>query len=408
MNKIDDYAEVVGKEYINQIKSLALKSQNKKVVMVNSTREGGGVAEILHRLVPLLNELGINCEWKVIYGDHDFFNITKAMHNALQGNKIYFSEEELDYYLKINAENAKNLEFNADYVVIHDPQPLPLIKFLKKENKTKWVWRCHIDLSKPDLYLWKFLRKYLLQYDASIFSIAKFTRKLPHPQYLIAPSIDPLSDKNREVSDYETESVLNRFGLKKDKPAILQVSRFDRFKNPVGVINAYKLVKREMDCKLILAGGEASDDPEGKIVIEEVRREAKGDEDIHILLLEPNSDIEINILQRNADVVIQNSTKEGFGLVVTEAMWKGKPVIGGAAGGISTQIINNYNGFLIHSIEGAAYRIRYLLNRPEKSIEMGKYARESVLNNFLITRNIRDYLTLFVILDNSGRNIINI
>ncbi len=402
---IKDYKEIVGEKYIDQLEHLSSLSRNKKVIMLNSTKSGGGVAEILFRLVPLLNELGIQCEWKTIEGDNRFFKITKNIHNALQGEKICFKAEDLQYYLEVNRENSKRLNLEADIVVIHDPQPLPILKFYNKE-KSKWVWRCHIDMSKPDLSLWKHLKKYLYLYDASIFSISKFSKKLPHPQFLILPSIDPLSDKNKELSSDEIEGVLNSFKITKDKPLILQVSRFDRFKDPVGVIKAYRLVKKEINCQLVLAGGTADDDPEGAEVLEEVMNEADSDPDIHILLLEPKSDLEINALQRSADVVIQKSTKEGFGLVVTEALWKEKPVIGGAVGGITTQIRNYHNGFLVYSIDGAAYRIRYLLNRLHTAKTMGKQAKKFATENFLITRHLRDYLTLFIVLYNQGKNII--
>lgn len=407
MNKLNDYADIVGKNYIEQLKSLAINLKKKKVIMVNSTKDGGGVAEILHRLVPLLNELGIQTKWETISGDSDFFNTTKNIHNALQGQKICFPREMLEHYLEVNKKNSEKFEFSEDFVFIHDPQPLPIIRHFNK-NKSKWIWRCHIDLSKPDLSLWKFLKSYLLQYDASIFSIAKFTRVLPHPQYLVPPSIDPLSDKNKELEKSEIDDVISSFGINSDKPIILQVSRFDRFKGPLGVINAYRMVKKEINCQLILAGGEASDDPEGKIVYDEVRQEAGNDPDIKLLLLKPNSNIEINVLQRIADVIIQNSSKEGFGLVVTEALWKRKPVIGGAVGGITLQIINHQTGFLIHSDEGAAFRIRYLLNRKHISEKMGKLAREYVLNNFLITRHLRDYLSIMIALENKNKHIVQL
>ncbi len=404
---LKDYEDIVGKKNLNQLKSLALLSKGKKVIMVNSTKDGGGVAEILHRLVPLLNELGINCQWKTIYGNNEFFNITKDIHNSLQGKKLDIKNELLEKYLKVNKEYAQNVNLDADIVIIHDPQPLPLIKYYPRNN-TKWVWRCHIDISKPDLFLWKFLKKYVEMYDASIFSISKFAKSLPYPQYLIAPSIDPLSDKNREISKSEIENVLDTYRIKKDKPIILQVSRFDKFKDPLGVIKAYHLVKKEINCKLILAGGTASDDPEGKEIFKEVKNEAKGDPDIHILFLKSKSDIVINALQRSADVIIQKSVKEGFGLVVTESMWKEKAVIGGEVGGITIQLYNNLNGFLVNSIEGAAFRVRYLLNRPDVSEELGKQAKKFVAKNFLITRHIRDYLALFYILENPNKNIIYI
>jgi len=408
MKTLNDYCDIVGKNYIENLKYLAKKLKSKKVIMLNSTKEGGGVAEILHRLVPLLCELGINCKWETINGDEKFFNITKKMHNACQGQDLKFSEEEYDYYLKVNRENSKNLDLNADFVVIHDPQPLPIISNYNFSKKNKWIWRCHIDLSKPNLGLWKFLRGHLTPYDASIFSLAKFSRSLPHPQFLVPPSIDPLSDKNRDLSAVEIEEVIKKLDIKKNKPIILQVSRFDRFKNPIGVVKAYKMVKNEMDCQLIMAGGGATDDPEGMEVFKEVKREAGRDKDIKLLMLPQDSHVEINALQRIADVVIQNSSKEGFGLVVTEALWKGKPVVAGAVGGITIQIFNNYNGFLIHSNEGAAYRIRYLLNRPKRSIDMGRHAKEFVRHNFLITRHLKDYISIFLALENKGKNMINL
>jgi trehalose synthase len=404
---IKDYKDIIGAKYIHQLEHLAEQSRDKKIIMVNSTRTGGGVAEILYRLVPLINELGIDCKWKIIDGDGDFFKITKSIHNALQGQKLCCGKRELDYYFQVNKKNAEKLDLDADIVIIHDPQPLPLVNLCKNDG-SKWVWRCHIDLSKPDLSLWKYLKSYLYSYDASIFSIAKFSRKLPHTQFLILPSIDPLSDKNIDLSEEEIDTVLNRYQITVKKPIILQVSRFDRFKDPVGVIKAYRLVKKEIDCQLIIAGGTATDDPEGLEVLEEVRAEAGSDPDINILLLEPDSHIEINALQRTADVVVQKSTKEGFGLVVSEALWKGKPVIGGAVGGITTQIRNFHNGFLVHSIDGTAYRIRYLLNRPHMRNTMGQLARKSTLENFLITRQLRDYLALFICLYNRDKNIIRV
>lgn len=405
MTAFKDYKDIIGPRNIKQIELLARLSRGKKVVMVNSTKEGGGVAEILHRLVPLLNELDINCRWEVISGNNGFFNITKNIHNALQGKRISFSPEELEKYKKVNEDNAKILNLDADIVIIHDPQPLPLVDFYSG-SRAKWVWRCHIDMSRPDPYLWKSLKKYLMEYDASIFSIAKFSKSLPHPQYLIAPSIDPLSDKNRELTEKEIEDTLKMYNIKRDKPIILQVSRFDRFKDPLGVINAFRLVRKEMNCQLILAGGSACDDPEGEVVLEEVKKEAQGDPDIHILLLEPKSDVRINALQRIADVILQKSLKEGFGLTVTEAMWKGKPVIGGEVGGITIQLHNHRTGFLVNSIEGAAYRIRYLLNRPSVSEKIGEQAKKFVSQNFLISRHLKDYLSLFYILENPGKNII--
>lgn len=406
MVTLKDYEAIVGKSVINQIYILAENLKGRSFLHVNSTRVGGGVAEILHRLVPLVNELGIETSWEVIKGDRKFFEITKGFHNALQGNKIRFKKELLDYYISVNDENAKIIDFDKDFIFIHDPQPAALIRHRK--GKGRWVWRCHIDVSKPERELWKFIKGFVERYDASIFSLPNFSQNLPHPQYIIRPSIDPLSDKNIELSPKQIDSVFDRFKIDREKPIILQVSRFDRFKDPIGVIEAYKNVKKYIDCQLILAGGEATDDPEGKEVYEEVMERASDDKDIHVLLLPPNSNIEINALQRGADIVVQKSLKEGFGLTVTEAMWKGKPVVGGGVGGIINQIIDYQTGFLVHSTEGAAYRIRYLLNRPELAKRMGSIAKEYVKRNFLITRHIRDYLFVMIALEHPESKVIYI
>ena len=259
-----------------------------------------------------------------------------------------------------------------------------------------WIWRCHIDISKPYPPVWNFLKEYVTRYNASIFSMPQFAQNLPIPQYLVPPSIDPLSEKNKQLTQEEISREIDRLGITHDKPILLQVSRFDRFKDPIGVIKAYKLVKKHEDCILVLAGSEATDDPEGPAVLQEVEKYAAEDTDIHILLLPPFSDLQINALQREADIIIQKSLKEGFGLTVTEGMWKGKPVIGGAVGGISMQIKSGMNGYLINSIEGTAYRARQLLHHPDLAASMGYYAREYVRHNFLLTRHIRDYLSIMI------------
>ena len=404
MTKLSDYVPIVGQENIDQLFRLAKRLKGKKVVHVNSTQIGGGVAEILKSLVPLMNELGIDTRWVVINGEESFFEVTKAVHNALQGNKVNLTEEMFETYLETNKKNAQDLNLEGDVVIIHDPQPVSLINYRK--NKTKWVWRCHIDISKPERGVWKFLRDYVIRYDASIFSLSKFAHNLPHPQYLIFPSIDPLSEKNMPLSQVEVNNILKRYGIKKDKPTLVQVSRFDRFKDPFGVIDAYHLVKRDTDCQLILAGGGASDDPEGEMVLKEVEEKVKDDPDIRILVLPPTAHKEINAIQCCADIVLQKSLKEGFGLAVTEGMWKEKPVIGGAVGGIVEQIYNYQTGFLVHSAEGAAYRIRYLLYHKNMAKKLAKNAKEYVRRRFLITRHLRDYLSLLIALDYPGENYI--
>lgn len=391
-----EYERVIGKQRIDLLQRLADRLKGKTLTHVNSTKEGGGVAEILNRAVPLLNDLGIATDWQVIEGNPDFFKATKAFHNGLQGNEVALSPRMREAYLAVNEENAKRLRLEADVVFIHDPQPAALIQHAR--NRGKWLWRCHIDASRPNRGVWKFLRQFVVRYDASVFSMPAFAQSLPHPQYIVHPSIDPLSDKNRDLTEEEIQAVLDRLEIPRDKPMILQVSRFDRFKDPLGVVKAFQMVRQSRPCRLVLAGGGASDDPEGLEVLAEVKNAAGNDPDIHILLLPSDSHLEINALQRAANVVVQKSIKEGFGLTVTEALWKGKPVVGGATGGITLQVHNYHTGFLVHSAEGAAYRIRYLLSRPEDGLRMGKTAREFVRDHFLITRQVQDYMALMLIL----------
>lgn len=374
------------------------KVKGKSLLNINSTRSGGGVAEILNRLVPMLNELEIKVGWEIMQGSEGFFKVTKAFHNALQGRDPGISDRMYQLYIEENRENAKRLTFDADMILVHDPQPAALIDY--GDRAGKWVWRCHIDISQPARRVWRFLKNYVLKYDAAIFSLPTFAQKLPIPKFLIYPSIDPLSDKNRELSRREVNKILDRLDIPRDKPILLQVSRFDRFKDPVGVIQAYRIVKRHNDCRLILVGGSAADDPEGDVVLQEVREAAGQDPDIHVLLLPPDSNIEVNALQRAATVVLQKSLREGFGLTVAEAMWKGKPVVGGFAGGITVQIMYYHTGYTVSSVEGAAFRIRHLLNNPEIGRKMGNDAKEYVRRNFLITRHLADYLTLMAALTN--------
>jgi len=401
MKGIKRYADIAGKDVIEHLRQLAALLKGKRVVHVNSTKEGGGVAEILEKLVPLMQELGIDAQWEVITGNDEFFVCTKSMHNALQGNAIDIPEALLKVYEETNARNAERLREKleaADIVFIHDPQPAPLLKSCPKRHG-KWIWRCHIDISRPYRSVWKYLSSYVQGYDASIFSLADFAQQLPHDIFLVPPSIDPLSEKNIEIDNKEVMSVYQDFGVDPDQPIILQVSRFDRFKDPLGVIQAYHLAKKFVpSLQLVLAGGGAIDDPEGEAVLTDVRMSAADDPAVHILALPPDADRTINALQRGADIVLQKSLREGFGLTVTEAMWKGKPVIGGDVGGIRLQVINHYTGFLVNSPEGAALRIRYLLSHRDRLQAMGEKAREFVRDNFLITRHLRDYLAVMVAL----------
>jgi trehalose synthase len=401
----DQYVGISPKSDLLLLQLLAAKLHNRSFLHINSTRAGGGVAEILQQMIPVLKELGIDVRWEVIEGDPVFFDITKKVHNSLQGNPERITDKMWQYHYETNKKNAENLNLDADAVIIHDPQPAPLIEFKKRGL---WIWRCHIDMSNPQMQVWNFLSRYIKKYDATIFSVAKFARAIPIDKFIITPSIDPVSEKNRELTDREIQETLDKFQIPLDKPIILQVSRFDRFKDPVGVIQAFRIIKKYNDCLLILAGSPAIDDPEGDTVLKEVEEYAANDPDIFILLLPPFSDKDVNALQRIATVILQKSVKEGFGLTVSEAMWKGKTVIGGAVGGIPLQIIHGVTGFLVNSVEGAAFRIRQLLNNPELAKEMGEKAKEYVRNNFLITRQMRDYLSVWYFLENKGRNILEL
>ena len=401
---LEKYVPIVGAEVIDHLRHLAEPLRGSRVVHVNSTREGGGVAEILSWLIPFKQELGLETSWEVIEGGPEFYQCTKSFHNGLQGAPVAIPASQLNAYEQTNRDNAERLRgllSEADFVFIHDPQPAPLFQFCP-EHKGKWVWRCHIDLSRPHRAVWKYLRDWVGSYDASIWSLADFAQPLPHPLYLIAPSIDPLSQKNRDLYPGEVDAVFDRHGLDPDLPLITQVSRYDRFKDPLGVIRSYQLAREYTPLQLVLAGGGAADDPEGEEVLREVREAAGDDPNIHILLLPADSHREINALQRASTIVLQKSTREGFGLTVTEALWKGKPVIGGNTGGIRLQVINHQTGFLVSTPEGAALRIRYLLRNRDHLAEMGERGRALVLDNFLVTRHLREYLTLMHALRHEG------
>jgi trehalose synthase len=402
---LSGYSGISPKSDLTLLKKLADKMRGRTFLHVNSTRAGGGVAEILQRMVPILENIGINVRWEVLEGDERFFEITKKIHNALQGNAETITREMWDYHFDVNKRNAGRLNLDADAVLIHDPQPAPLIEYKKAGT---WMWRCHIDLSNPAREVFDFIRRYCERYDAAIFSVARFAKSMPIDEFIITPSIDPLSDKNRDLTESEIRETVQRLNVPLDKPIILQVSRFDRFKDPLGVLQAYRSIKKYNDCILVLAGSPATDDPEGEAVLKEVREQAADDSDIYILLLPPYSDRDINALQRIAAVVFQKSIREGFGLTVSEAMWKGKAVVAGAAGGIPVQITHGVNGFLVNSVEGAAFRARQLLNNPEMVKKMGENAREYVRKNFLITRQTRDYLSAWYSIENKGTSVLEL
>src|SRR6202795_5150142 len=399
---LDDYQDIVGAAIIEELRFLARDLKGKTVKMVNSTAVGGGVAEMLNRLVPLLGELEVTTHWDVITGGNDFFEVTKAFHNALHGSKYQLTRSAQEIFLAYNEQNRQRMQFSEDMVVIHDPQPAALI-VSRKDSPARWVWRCHIDLSNPNPQVWEFLRPFIEQFDAAIFSSQSFARQLPIPQYLFYPCIDPLSEKNKDLDESFVQKVCDEFGVDRTRPIVTQVSRFDRLKDPVGVVQAFQLARKYVDCQLVLAGGGASDDPEGALVLKEVKEVAGDDPDIIILDLPPSCALEINALQRASTIVVQKSIKEGFGLTVTEALWKRKPTIAGAVGGIPNQVIHKLTGMLVHSVEGCAYQIRYLLTHPEFAAQLGRNGREHVKENFLMTTNVRRWLLLLQILLRGGK-----
>lgn len=405
--RLAEYEEVVGGDVIQELHILADRVRHRRLQNINSTPVGGGVAEILTRMVPLLRELGVDAAWDVIKGDQAFFNVTKAFHNALHGKPEEITTEMLEVYRQTTEANLKEMNITGDVVLVHDPQPAGLIE-LRRQIGRQWIWRCHIDVSAPDARVWDFLRPHVERYDAAIFSMPSFAQSLPIPQYMVAPSIDPLADKNKELSPDFVSQVLDKYGLDPDRPIVTQISRFDRLKDPLGVIAAYKMVKKRHDCQLVLAGGGASDDPEGEAVLEEARQAAAGDNDIHVLLLPLFSDVEINALVRGSTVIVQKSLKEGFGLTVSEALWKRKPVIGGAVGGIRLQVINGVTGFLVHSPEGAALRLSQLLGDRSMCERLGENGYQHVKQNFLLTRHVKDYMLVMLALEYPDEDIVHL
>jgi len=392
MIKIDEYIPIVGQAVINDLRLLAERLKGKKIQHINSTAVGGGVAEILSRMVPILQELGVDTRWDVIKGGEKFFEVTKKFHNALHGKEEKIDSSDFVSFMETGQRNIDEMDISGDIVFIHDPQPIMLVN---KKSENKWIWRCHVDVSKPNEIVWNFLYDFIVKYNAAVFSAPEFAQELPIKQFLISPSIDPLSDKNKELPQNVIDTVLEKYNIDGDRPIVTQISRFDRLKDPIGVIEAYLSVKKYTDCQLILAGGGAADDPEGVSVYEECKERAAKDKDIHILWLAQN-DIEINALQRASTVIVQKSINEGFGLTVAEALWKGKPVVASHVGGIPLQIAHKYSGLLCHSVEGAAFAIKQLLNSPEYAQKLGKNGKEHIRNNFLITRHLKDYMLLFL------------
>jgi len=396
MANLNKYKLIVGKQTIDELEMLSGYLHGKVIQHINSTAMGGGVAEILSKITPLMQELGVNAQWDVIKGSPEFFNVTKAIHNALHGKEAVITEKMWDVFNDISQKNIREMNLYGDIMFIHDPQPIGLIERKPAMKNSKWIWRCHVDVSKPDKKVWEFLSGFFNRYDASIFSSAHFSHIMKPRQVLISPSIDPFSDKNREVTQKEIDTVLNKYKIDpKEKPIVCQISRYDALKDPVGVIKSYKMVKKYVDCQLLLVGNRAADDPETDKIYKEVLEAAGGDRDIHALLVE-DIPYEINVFQRISNVIVQKSIREGFALTVSEALWKGKPVVASAVGGIPLQIKHRYGGLLCHSIEGAAFAIKQLLNAPEYAKKLGENGREHIRQNFLLTRHIKEYLLLFL------------
>lgn len=388
LTSVDEYESLIGAETVERILMKAEKLRDLHVVNVNSTYYGGGVAEILSSLTLLMNVAGIRTGWRVIQGRPDFFSVTKKMHNALQGGAINLSDLKRDIYEEVVFENAARMHLDHDLVIVHDPQPLPLIDHFRK--KAPWVWRCHVDLSNPHRDLWSYLAPFIERYDAVVLSLPEYAQKITPPQRFIMPAINPFSTTNKELSDAEIEDRLSHYEIPTDRPLIVQVSRFDKWKDPQGVIDAFRIARKEVDATLVLVGNIATDDPEGQEIFESLCR--CNEDRIRVLSVQDSA--LVNALQRRAAVVLQKSIREGFGLTVTEAMWKGTPVIGGKVGGIRHQIEDGVNGFLVDSVDEAAERIVQVLKDPGLRRQLGEKAKETVRERFLMTRLMEDWLDL--------------
>jgi trehalose synthase len=396
---LEDYRPIVGDQVITQIHDLAKPLQGAKVVHVNATAFGGGVSEILYTLVPLMRDVGLDARWQVIEGADEFFNVTKAMHNGLQGMDLPLTAEMKATWQRYNQLNANKLEGDYDFAIMHDPQPAGLLHFSGGKQSTHWIWRCHIDTSHPNADYWNFIAPYLNEYPTLIFTMEQYVGPGVDPEHLaiITPTIDPLSSKNAPLDWDEAKAIVTRYGFDTRRPLMAQVSRFDPWKDPLGVIDAYRLVKERVpEVQLALVGSMASDDPEGWDYYDKTVRHAGEDYDIRVLHnFHGVGAFEVNAFQTLANVVIQKSTREGFGMVVTEAMWKQKPVIGGNVGGIPLQVIDGQTGFLVDTIEQCAEKMLYLVEHPDQSAEMGRAAREHIRQHFLSTQHLINYLRLF-------------
>jgi len=397
--RLSDYRPIVGSEVTAKIEKLAAPLRGSRVLHINATAFGGGVAEMLQTLVPLMRDVGLDARWQVIEGEDEFFNVTKACHNGLQGMDIPFTEDMMAIWRRYNEMNADRFEGEYDFVVVHDPQPAGLLHYCGGEGGEHWAWRCHIDTSHPNPTYWDFFAPYISEYAAGIFTMEQYVG--PGVSYdhlaIVTPTIDPLSPKNAAMAEDQAREIVAGFGIDLDRPLVTQVSRFDPWKDPLGVIDAYRIVKEQIpEVQLALVGSMASDDPEGWDYLDRTIRHAGEDFDIHILHnYHGVGALEVGAFQTVSDVVVQKSTREGFGLVVTEGLWKGKPVVGGNAGGIPLQVLDGQTGFLVDSAEECGEKVLYLLQRPVEAARMGKAAREHVRRNFLTTRHLADYLQLF-------------
>jgi trehalose synthase len=393
---LEDYREIVGDAVIAKIHRKVRGLLGKHILHINSTYQGGGVAEMLQSLIPLMNDIGLDAGWRILHGNPDFFSITKKFHNALQGESINFSDIKKNVYLNTNENFSVYTHIEHDCVIVHDPQPLPLIRFYKKQQP--WIWRCHIDLSSPCNNLWEFIKKFILKYDTVIVSNEQYKKPdLPVEQTIFMPAIDPLSVKNMALKPDVIQKTLKNFKIPTDKPIITQISRFDKWKDPIGVVEIFKQVKSKIDCRLILCGSMAADDPEGWKIYEKVRRKSNRSlENGDIILITSENNILVNVLQRISQVIIQKSLREGFGLTVTEALWKQKPVVASNVGGIPLQIKDGENGFLVEPTDSQQFadKIVDILKHSELAKDLGEKGKEVVREHFLVTRLLSDYLSL--------------
>ena len=397
MVRLEDYREIVGEKVITEVFTKMRKLYGKHVLHINSTYSGGGVAEMLSSFVPLMNDVGLDAGWRTVHGNVDFYGITKKFHNALQGQEINFSDMKKHLFEQVNQQFSTYTHINThDFVVIHDPQPLPLVQYYRKRQP--WIWRCHIDLSAPNKELWDYLKKFILKFDIVIVSSEKYKSKdLPIEYKIIRPAIDPLTHKNKPISESDIAKQLKKYGVPTDKPFITQISRFDKWKDPMGVVEVFEKVKQKVDCRLVMCGNMASDDPEGLMIFDKIKKRGKSLIDSNdLILLTVESNILVNALQRSAAVVIQKSLREGFGLTVTEALWKERPVIASNVGGIPLQLEDGVNGFLLEpdDIDGYAERTIEILKNPSLAEKLGKKGKETVREKFLVTRILMDYLDL--------------